>query len=241
MRVIALAATSALSLAENVDEKLWCSNHTFLPRGGFCPNAPYAGIDKSLANSLATYFGRLRGAARQPTTTIGDFGAGGGWYSALFNSRTGLRSFPYDFSPPPGSAVAKFDLSRPLVGIAEFDYVLCLEVGEHVPAEFEPVLLDNLDHHARHGIVLSWAIPGQDGVGHVNTQPNAYVINQMLARGWVELRRMTAELRERAHHRWFKKSIMVFERVKQKRAAADTHHAQETLGYQVKTTNELQT
>ena len=31
MRVIALAATSALSLAEKVDKKLWCSNHTFLP------------------------------------------------------------------------------------------------------------------------------------------------------------------------------------------------------------------
>ena len=117
--------------------------------------------------------------------------------------------------------MAKFDLSRPLVGIAEFDYVLCLEVGEHVPAEFEAVLLDNLDHHARHGIVLSWAIPGQDGVGHVNTQPNAYVINQMLARGWVELRRMTAELRERAHHQWFKNSIMVFERVKHAPGAGD--------------------
>ena len=49
------------------------------------------------------------------------------------------------------------------------------------------------------------------------------------------------QLRERAHHQWFKKSIMVFERVKQKRAAADTHQVQEMLGYQVKTTNELQT
>ena len=31
---------------------------------------------------------------------------------------------------------------------------------------------------------MSWAIPGQGGFGHVNCQPNEYIIEQVEGRGW---------------------------------------------------------
>ena len=36
------------------------------------------------------------------------------------------------------------------------DWVLCLEVAEHIPRAFEERLLANLDSHNRRGIVMSW-------------------------------------------------------------------------------------
>ena len=37
------------------------------------------------------------------------------------------------------------------------DWVLCLEVAEHIPRAFEERLLANLDSHNRRGIVMSWS------------------------------------------------------------------------------------
>jgi len=192
------------------NETAWCRDHIYLPSGGFCPNAPYAGMDSSLAASLVEYFERHHRDERVETT-IGDFGAGGGWYSENFNSRPGLRSSPYDYSPQAGTPVVKFDVSKVLGSeVPVFDFVLCLEVGEHIPNEFEDTFLDNLATHARHGIVLSWALPGQGGVGHVNTQPNDYVVARMAERGWVEHPRATAEFRARARFKWFKRTLLAF-------------------------------
>jgi hypothetical protein len=40
---------------------------------------------------------------------------------------------------------------------------------------FKSVYLDNVFRHAREGIILSWAVPGQDGLSHVNNKPLDYV------------------------------------------------------------------
>ncbi len=45
-----------------------------------------------------------------------------------------------------------------------------MQVLEHVPEQFEAIVLDNLVRSAREGIVLSWAVPGQPGHHHVNLQ-----------------------------------------------------------------------
>lgn len=207
---IALGAPFARPSDFTTNETAWCRDHIYLPSGGFCPNAPYAGMDSSLAASLVEYFERHHRDERVETT-IGDFGAGGGWYSENFNSRPGLRSSPYDYSPQAGTPVVKFDVSKVLGSeVPVFDFVLCLEVGEHIPNEFEDTFLDNLATHARHGIVLSWALPGQGGVGHVNTQPNDYVVARMAERGWVEHPRATAEFRARARFKWFKRTLLAF-------------------------------
>mmetsp|Transcript_2984 Transcript_2984/g.8726 ORF Transcript_2984/g.8726 Transcript_2984/m.8726 type:complete len:268 (-) Transcript_2984:208-1011(-) len=234
LRTLLLAGAVALGASKirgagfigslSAEEEEWCKTHDALPSGGFCPNSLYVGIDARLVQILSSFFQR-HGGAGSPRT-IGDFGAGGGWYSTHFNKQPGLRSSPFDFSPKPGSGVERLDLSRPAPpDIGVFDWVLCLEVGEHIPREREATFLDNLANHARHGIVLSWAVPGQSGNGHINLRDNAYVVGQMALRGWETKPAVARNLRDRSTHPWFKNTIMVF-----KRKAKDPERMPKDLG-----------
>lgn len=53
------------------------------------------------------------------------------------------------------------DLSIPIVLNKKYDWVLSLEVGEHIPAKLDKILFENWTKHASLGIVLSCEIPGQ--------------------------------------------------------------------------------
>jgi len=145
------------------------------------------------------------------SSDIGDFGAGGGWYTNYFQ-RHGKKSTAYDASPSRGSTVNFIDLSKAVMLNTTFDWVLCLEVGEHIPASSENIFLTNIVTHAKKGIVISWAIPGQGGNGHVNERPNDWVKHKMKDRGWVYDIDSTAMLRNAASFAWFKNTIMVFVR-----------------------------
>ncbi len=39
----------------------------------------------------------------------------------------------------------------------KYDWIISLEVAEHIPAQFESIYIDNLVKHAKEGIILSWA------------------------------------------------------------------------------------
>ncbi|ROT85492.1 hypothetical protein C7M84_013179 [Penaeus vannamei] len=99
---------------------------------------------------------------------------------------------------------------------ARFDWVLSLEVGEHIPRAFEGVFMDNLVKHACTGIVLSWAVPGQDGHHHVNTRENEYIKASMAERGLVADEEAERKLRDTASLPWFKNTLMVFKFPKKK-------------------------
>jgi hypothetical protein len=45
--------------------------------------------------------------------------------------------------------------------------IISLEVAEHIPEKYEAVYLDNIFRHAKEGIILSWAVPGQIGLSHI--------------------------------------------------------------------------
>jgi hypothetical protein len=53
--------------------------------------------------------------------------------------------------------------------------IISLEVAEHIPEKYEAVYLDNIFRHAKEGIILSWAVPGQGGLSHINNKPIEYV------------------------------------------------------------------
>ena len=65
------------------------------------------------------------------------------------------------------------DLSRPFSLGRRFDLVQCLEVGEHIPAEYADVFVGNLVDHGNL-VLFSAATPGQGGEYHVNEQPMEY-------------------------------------------------------------------
>ncbi len=163
-------------------------------------------FDLSLALALARLF---------QSKTVGDFGCGIGRYTDFLNTR-GVACRGYDAIPDirrlTATAVDYLDLSVPLPPRlhGKFHWVLCLEVMEHISRQFEATALKNLDAGNRCGIVISWAVPGQGGHGHVNEQVNQHAVDWFDARGYAHDRATQKVLRQAARIRWFKSTTMVF-------------------------------
>jgi len=95
-----------------------------------------------------------------------------------------------------------------------FDVVLSLEVGEHIPAEFEQQFIDNICKHAKKHLAISWAIEGQGGSGHVNCKNNNYIISKVEDRGFKFNFNDSEKIRKAATNAsWFGYTIMVFDRI----------------------------
>ena len=90
------------------------------------------------------------------------------------------------------------------------DWVVSLEVGEHIKKEFEDTFLSNVALHAERGVILSWAVPGQGGSGHVNEQSNEHIRDKMHSLGFTALEELTADLRATAELSWLKQTLMAF-------------------------------
>ena len=105
------------------------------------------------------------------------------------------------------------DLAKPLESNRIFDWVISLEVAEHIPAKYERTYLGNLDKLNRNGIILSWGLPGQTGLGHVNCRDNEYVKCRLAAMGYEELSEASQAMRDVATLEWFKHTVMVFKRL----------------------------
>ena len=124
--------------------------------------------DASLCAALLAFF-EAEGAS-----TVVDLGCGMGSYVRAFNaaSTTGLKASGYDGNPhtPKLSkgACGVLDLSVLAAVATPCDWVLSLEVGEHLPKEHEAVFLENVHRHNTCGVVLSWAIKGQGGTGRMS-------------------------------------------------------------------------
>ena len=90
--------------------------------------------------------------------------------------------------------------------------VICLEVGEHIPAEFMGNLLTNLATACAPGkhLVLSWAVRGQDYPGHVNMLDNHEVIPCVQAKGFEYMVRETMEAKNAVNDYLHFKNVMVY-------------------------------
>lgn len=90
---------------------------------------------------------------------------------------------------------------------------ISLEVGEHIAPEHMGRYLDVMAQGKRE-VLMSWAIPGQAGHGHVNCQPNEVIIAEMEKRGKRFNPEITQRLRDAVqgcHCSWFKDTLMYFE------------------------------
>jgi len=162
-------------------------------------------LDKSLLMALVTVFDGAH---------VLDLGCGSGGYYVRALRAAGVMADGYDGNPNTlldSEGICQVaDLTVPLVLPPVYNWVLCLEVGEHVPVQYEKEILDNVARNCLFGAVLSWGIPGQDGQGHVNCRDNVYIQDQMAARGLVHDDDTARHLREAATLAWFKNTIMVF-------------------------------
>lgn len=173
----------------------WLDNH-----GHFC--------DPGLAPELLKIIPRL--------SSFWDMGCGSGDYTR-FLLQNGRCGFGLDGNPnlPNEFCLVKGDLSMPLI-LPAHDWVLCLEVGEHVPQAYEGTLISNLHRHNREGMILSWFPPiGRPvGHGHVNEKYNNEIRALIEPLGYISDMDAEKSLREAAFAWWFQQSLMVFRRKK---------------------------
>lgn len=170
--------------------------------------------------------------------TVYDVGCGVGRYGAYWLHGEGVpKSYPYasDFAGlgpkkikswtgyDGGEGVEEItdnfvtflDLAVP-AWMTPAEWVVSLEVGEHIPAQFQDTLLANLDRHNTEGIILSWAVRGQTGHFHVNNLDNNEVIAIMakLGPGYTYDKTQSEAFRSVAYLPWFRNTVMVFRKNK---------------------------
>lgn len=201
----------------------WClwDSGTFqiLPNGDQYKLAlAHVAEDTGLAEGLADLF---------HDSSVLDVGAGQGQYGRYFSAvDPTIRYFgidgAYNVETFTNGFVQYADLSIPLVfstgnddsGVPlPADWVMSLEVGEHLPAEAESTFIDNIHRSNTKGVVISWAIPFQPGKGHINCHTATYIAALFEESGLYD-RDVVAEskLRLGATYEYFQLSLQVFRR-----------------------------
>ena len=163
-------------------------------------------VSSELAVWLAKYLDK--------SILVNDLGCGNGFYSDILH-KAGFSVFAYEGTEEIDKIalykpITIMDLSRPFLNIRP-GQVICLEVGEHIPEQYEQILIDNISYATLTTAILSWAVPDQPGVGHVNCKDKEYIISEFGRRGLHVDKNATAVLRamnfEGCH--WFNNTIFI--------------------------------
>lgn len=110
--------------------------------------------------------------------------------------------------------IKKQDLTKPFK-IKNKANVICLEVAEHIPPEHAAQFLSNIEENCKGFLIMSWAVRGQMGIGHVNCKNNDEAIDLLKERGFEFLPQLTEQARSVINEEcnWFKKSLLVFKKI----------------------------
>lgn len=163
--------------------------------------------DSGLAISLTEFF------KNENIKSVADFGCGMGTYVKTLQENN-INASGFDGNPNTpqltNNLCSVLDLSLPIQFNEIFDWVMSLEVGEHLPPKFEDIYMNNLHNNNKYGIILSWALKGQGGDGHVNEQNNDYIKTKMCNLGYVNDIDSENKIRNASRIWWFKNTVMVF-------------------------------
>lgn len=188
-----------------------CKYQGIGPTGGFClsANKRRVGgndyIDKRFASFLMLLFAN---------SSVTDFGCGLGQYGKEFLKKD-IPWVGYDGAENIESVTNGFvkflDLTEEH-DIDKSDWTMSIEVGEHIPKEYEEMYLYNILNPAKKGVLLSWALPDQPGHYHVNGKKNKIVICLMEAVGFSFDTAKTNALRNTVVGcPWLKNTAMIFQ------------------------------
>ena len=92
------------------------------------------------------------------------------------------------------------------------DWVVSLEVGEHIQHALERHYVNNLHMSNRQGIILSWGVLRQKGNHHINNHSPRYITKMFKRLGYTLDQNATSDIRSHATYQWFKHSVYVFRR-----------------------------
>ena len=163
-------------------------------------------FDKHLGLELVNFF-------KNKNLKIADFGCGLGDYVFLLKKEN-IDCDGFDGNPNTQLLTNNVcniqNLSVPFILKKKYNWIISLEVGEHIPKKYEEIFINNLHNNNTDGIIISWALPNQPGYGHFNCQSNEYVKNKFIEKGYTNDIELELELRNKCKLDWFKKTIMIF-------------------------------
>ena len=180
--------------------------------GFWMDDHPYHTCSNALCVWIMNYFS-------DKEKQVYDFGCGVGQYLKRFKDNGFTKLTGFEGHPPQikeFDTIIKQDLTKPFE-VAEKGNVLFLEVAEHVPAQFENTMLDNVTNACNDKLVMSWAVRGQAGHGHVNCLNNDEAIERVVKRGFTFLPEETTSARAvilEGDLPWFKNTTLVFSKNK---------------------------
>ena len=229
------AECKSMQLQESAADAARCGKVAQLPgdQGVSCEAGGAFVLDEStwpakghfLDAGLADFIAQLAGS----DATILDVGAGSGMYGAHFHKRrregraapigasvegaANVASFTRRMGPP-GAATDHLNMCNvsDLARRPVYDWVMSLEVGEHLPTACLSNFLALLHHSNRRGIVLSWAVPGQPGVCHINGRTRQQVLAMANFLGYEADEAASSAARQAAKLSWLKNNVLVLRR-----------------------------
>jgi len=176
----------------------------------------YHGYSKPLVDWITEYL------KEDKNKRLNDFGCGIGQYLQNLSNMGFTNLIGFEGDPPKHKVfnnIIQQDLSVPF-SVLEKGNCLFLEVAEHIPAEFEDIVLNNIISACDGKLIMSWAIRGQGGHGHVNCLNNDEAIYRFVSRGMIYLEKDTESVRNVIHptknsiqeHElpWFKNTTLIF-------------------------------
>jgi len=161
-------------------------------------------FDHSLAKGLCEFF------KNEKATKVGDFGCGLGDYVGYLN-KNGIPSDGYDgnpFTTEINPFCKVLDLSKPQF-IQKYSWVISFEVGEHIPQEYEDVFINNLHNNTTKGVIITWALEGVPGYGHINCRDWKYIKDKFIELNYTLDEDNTNKLRDLCELQWLSWSLMV--------------------------------
>jgi len=100
-----------------------------------------------------------------------DIGCGQGEWLEAFGIED---SFGVDIAAPEREGFLRHDLTTRLDLERQFDLVISLETAEHLPEAAADTYVASITRHAEDAVLFSAAVPGQEGLHHVNCQPHEF-------------------------------------------------------------------
>lgn len=174
--------------------------------------------DEAWTHAFSYYTAKYIGDYFEKDIPVIDLGCGKGTYIKYlwdrgFTEVSGIEGSELSDMDIPFVTVA--DLSKPLERNGWSGNVISIEVFEHIPKEHEAQFVENICNCCSGKLVISVAVKGQPGLGHVNCQDNDYVIRLFEGRGFRFMPERTAEIRAKVepHVDYLRNTLMVFERV----------------------------
>lgn len=171
--------------------------------------------EEAWTHAFSYYTAKYIGDYFEKDVPVIDLGCGKGTYCAYLSDRGFV-----DVTGIEGKRLMEVDYNHIIVadltlGLAGWQgNVISLEVFEHIPKQYENIFVQNILNCLSGKLVLSVAVEGQPGLGHVNCRNNDYIINLFERHGLKFQAERTADIRSRVepHVEYLRNTLMIFER-----------------------------